>query len=425
MTAVSVKKRLAVLKSVLQHFMRYKETVNYSWFAMITHKMVYFVRDDMKVGVTVPETGLLPSEEIVVSFVHLNAALAVDSERLVIQKTSDPEKVMINDVPNAVYPADDTILRELAWFGKGAEYRLLLPLPSWDLISRLRLAEADRDFRYWLNGTHFDLASGTVVCSDDERMHVARSPVLPQFARERLNELCSERGFQESDERYEERLKRFTGITIQSRTMTLLETMCVDSLRVSRNKGLGVSVDERFFEGCSDFGYIASTTIQGDFPDHKGFCLTREQAQEWKTRVQATYDKQEIEKSPARLGPKTIKFAANTRQKLEAYSRALKSFKVKSRRVRLDFNMKAIGPCESTGYEWASIPLHAPFEMLDGEVPADFGLGVCLEIDHLIDALVAIPDGIVVVGTDESEFPGLSFFSADGSCDARVLACRS
>jgi hypothetical protein len=477
-TVMTVKKQVAMLKSVLTYFMRNNMKSDFVWCAKITQKMVEFAGYDMTAGVNVPDTGLAPTEQVIVSFMQLNAALTMDSSRFSVQKTEDTSKVSINGVICAALANVDTVFSPAHSFAKDVEFVLDVPLPSWDLIGDIRLAESVHDVRYYLNGTYFDLGKRAIVCTDGHRMHLANSTTLPEFTIADLHRLCAPQHVKEKHEDYEERLSRFSGIIVSGITMSLLQKISVKTLRVSQNVG---SEDLRYVQGVGDYGYVVGKTIEARFPDYKRVHVGPDKVALWKEKSQAGFDpalyelrlrefsqaslaleqvgaqleaaspqsrddhelrrstfkaaqrrmedaKREwndvLMKSPAYQGPKTIKFASNAFELLAAYGKALKPFKVKFRQVVVDFNIMAIRPVSNDGAEWSSIPLHVPFELVDGEVPADCKFIVGVNIDYLIDALASIPDAQVVVGGDTSEYSGLSFLSGDGIRGARVMACR-
>jgi hypothetical protein len=64
---------------------------------------------------------------------------------------------------------------------------LNVPLPT--EIQGVRMAEAQDDMRYYLNGLCFDLANHALVATNGHRLHVANSSTLPKFDSDKLNEL--------------------------------------------------------------------------------------------------------------------------------------------------------------------------------------------------------------------------------------------
>lgn len=474
MAAITAKKQLSLLKNVLRFFMRNTYKNEALWCVKITQNMVEFANSNMLAGVMVPDTGVPLDREVYVSYDILQSALAINAANLNVVFTEQHRIWNINGVVCDAIDKSSTAFRDADSFLQGKSFVLDVPLPPWALLDDLRLAEGCQDIRHYLNGTFFDVANRTVVCTDGHRLHSANSATLPEYRVDQLRSLVTREKDEQLDE-YERRVQLLRGFIVDRTMMDLMKKMSCDSLRVTSS----VEDNLRYVSGSGVLGYVTGQTINGVYPDHKRVCKTKTaiDLHDEHIRQQATPEsiaqKQEshdrlskrleevclslremhhddpeyfplraqrdelllevresqrkldnvIKNVPAVQVSKTIKLHDGAAEQLSIFVKAVKAYKPRYPGVVIDFQKKAIVSSAMSVDSWGAIPLEIPFDHLSGELPEN-ALRVGVNAAYLADAIAAIPDGLVYIGSDLSEMAGVTIYDPSYVRCARVMSMR-
>jgi hypothetical protein len=422
-----LKKSLVALKSLLAFAIRDWPKYLGTGQAVLQfngHCFWYSSLEGATIGVTLP--GQVAGDAIQITAKTIKSALLARPGKL----TVDWVESTINGVkfdPAFRLDPEVTPLDVNRQFAK-AKTILTVPLPT--EIQGVRMAEAQDDVRFYLNGLCFDLSNHALVATNGHRLHVANSSTLPNFDSDLLNELLPDA--KEGKHR----------LILASWQIQLLNVIGASNVQLGRfldlpkdMKHLGgwrhpeAGSMELLVRAQGTHGFLVCKSVQGSFPDWQRVVRSPENmlsqreavlsiAKSIKASLAIGEKVKDTTLAWAAAYPRTVRIGEGVADDLRRFIRAEKASESSIRENPLVVVDLKRGRIHSV--QGSSIPLNIEIPVLD-----QFDYPPERETDHILGVQASyLADAIEYLGTTEWFISKSIITGHQGSRSAVVMPCN-